>query len=73
MTKPTLHIVVVVILLGLVPLVPKMIALRTRVLHALHLNRLANWHDRNAATLVVVVRAIIVCVAVVVAVIGFSG
>jgi hypothetical protein len=40
----------------IIPLVPKMIALRVRVLRYFHLYRLADWHERNARGITVGVR-----------------
>ena len=73
MTEQTYCIVVALILVALLPLVPKMIALRTRVLHALRLRSLAGWHYRNAGTLVVAVRVIMMAIAVTLAVLTFAG
>ncbi len=73
MTEQTYYIVVALILVALLPLVPKMIALRTRVLYALHLRCLAGWHDRNAGTLVVAVRVIMAAIAVTLAVLAFTS
>ena len=73
MTKPTLCIVMAFLIMALVPLVPKMISLRTRVLHGLHLRSFADWHDRNARTLTLIVRGIFVAIAVVLLVTGLTG
>lgn len=73
MAEHVYYIVVATILVAMLPLVPRMIALRTRVLHALRLRSLAGWHDRNASTLVVVVRLILAAIAVVLVVLAFAG
>lgn len=73
MTEQTYFLIVAVVVFGLIPLVPRMIGLRTRVLYALRLRSLAGWHERNAGTLVVAVRAIFAATAVVLAVLAFAG
>jgi len=67
------YILVAAILVAMLPLVPKMIALRTRVLYALHLKSLACWHERNSGTLVVVVRLILATIAAVLVVLAFAS
>lgn len=71
MTRLTIHILVAGFLLTLLPVVPKMIALRARVLYALRLRRLAAWHEKHADRLVVVVRLIIAVIAVAILITGF--
>ncbi len=73
MTKPTLYIIVAFLIMAMVPLVPKMIALRTTVLQGLHLRSFADWHNRNARTLTLIVRGIFVAIAVVLLIIGLTG
>jgi len=73
MTEQAYYIIATLILVALLPLVPKMIALRTRVLYALRLCCLAGWHERNSATLVVAVRVIIAALAVILAVLAFAS
>ena len=64
MSETIAVVIIAALLLGLVPIVPKMIAFRTNVLRTLHLNAFANWNERNASTLVVVVRSIFVVLAI---------
>lgn len=73
MAEHVYYILVATILVALLPLVPKMIAMRTRVLHILRLKCLAGWHERNAGTLVVVVRVIFTALAVVMAVLAYAS
>ena len=73
MTKPTLYIIIAFLIMALVPLVPKMISLRTRVLYGLHLRSFANWHNRNARALTLIVRGIFVAIAVVLLITGLTG
>jgi hypothetical protein len=65
-------IIAAVIALVLIPLVPKMICLRARVLRAVHWNSLAEWHERHLNVLVPIVRAILAAIAVVLLVLGLS-
>lgn len=64
MTAQSAYIIAAVVLIGALPLVPKMMALRTRALYALRLRSLAAWHERNTGALIVVVRVIMTAVAV---------
>ncbi|UCE24991.1 MAG: hypothetical protein JSU74_02780 [Candidatus Zixiibacteriota bacterium] len=73
MTKLAIHILAALLILTLVPIVPKMIAIRTRVLYALRLRRLAAWHDRHAVQLVTVVRVTIAVIAAIITILGFCG
>ena len=67
------HYVGVVALLGLTPLVPKMLLLRIRVFRFLHWNSLANWHETNFRPLVVIVRLLMVAMAVTLVVLDLTG
>jgi len=73
MTGFPYHYVGVVALLGLTPLVPKMILLRIRVLRFLHWNSLGNWHETNFHPLVVIVRALMVAMAMTLVVLDLTG
>jgi hypothetical protein len=53
-----------VVLLGLLPIVPRIVAFRTGVLRWLHMYRFANWHERHAPAIVIVVRSIFVVLAI---------
>lgn len=64
MSKSVAIIVIGVILLGIVPIVPKMLALRVRVLHFFRWNRLADWHERNARGIIIGVRLLFAALAV---------
>lgn len=67
-----LLIVAVLMLTVMIPLVPKMIVLRARVLRWFHLYRLADWHERNASTLVPIVRTIITAIALILILVVFG-
>jgi len=73
MTKQTWYIAAACILFGLLPLVPRMVALRTRVLYALHLRCLAGWHERNTGALIVVVRVSFVVIALFLAILAYAS
>jgi len=67
------HYVGIVALLGLAPLVPKMLELRIRVLRFLRWNSLANWHETNFRRLVVIVRMLFVAMALTLLVLDLTG
>lgn len=73
MTQSTLLIIVGALMIVLVPIVPLMVEFRVKVLHAMHLHGLADWHERNKNVLVVAVRIIFVILAVVLLAMGLSG
>jgi hypothetical protein len=73
MSETTIYFGAAALMLLLTPLVPKMIALRTRVLRCIHLNRLADWHERNQHALIVIVRSILLVMAVVLLILGLTG
>lgn len=61
------------ILLGLIPLVPQLLRLRIRALRFIHWQRLADWHQRNFATLVVVLRIVMAAIGLFVLSLGFGS
>ena len=73
MSQSTLLIMAAFLIIGLVPLVPKMIELRTMVLRWLRLRRFADWHERHARPLTLVVRVIFAAFGIVLLVAGLTG
>ena len=65
MTQNMALLIVAAIVVGLIPIVPKMVGLRIKVLRWLRLNRLADWHERNIKTLTPIVRGIMGAIALV--------
>ncbi len=55
----TACIILVCILAVCIPLLPRLIRLRVWILRKVHLFKLADWHERNMATLVTVFRGIL--------------
>lgn len=49
---------VAVLMIGLIPLVPKLIMFRVKVLRWFKWNRLADWHERNIKILTPIIRGI---------------
>ena len=64
MTQDTALIIVAIILFALIPLVPKMVNLRIKVLRWFKWNWLADWHERNLTVLTPIVRTILVVLAI---------
>jgi hypothetical protein len=58
MEKQTVYIIVACILAVCFPLLPKIIQIRVWILRKIHLFRLADWVERNAAILVKVFQVI---------------
>ena len=73
MSEHVYYIIVTAILAGLIPLVPRMICLRIKVLNWLRWTWLADWHQRNFKPLVIIVRVIILTIAMVMLVLGITG
>ena len=59
------YLIAGVILLAVVPLVPKFVRLRIRALRFVHWYCLADWHERHFKVLVPVVRIIMAVIAAV--------
>ncbi len=64
MSKSIVLVIIAAILLGLIPIIPRMVALRVRVLRFLHWNWFADWHERNAHGITVGVRIFLAVLAV---------
>lgn len=64
MQAQTYYIIAAVIMLGLIPLVPKMMNFRILVFRKLHLNWLANLHENHFRGFVIAVRIILAAMAV---------
>lgn len=60
------------LMLGMIPIAPKILALRIRVHRFLHLGGLADWHERHCRVLLVIARLLLVAVALVLAGIGLG-
>lgn len=63
-------VLVVALTIVLVPLIPRMVELRIRVLRWMGLNRLARFHERAFGTIVFVVRCVLVALCLFVAIRG---
>ena len=64
MTQDTALVIFALILFLLVPIVPKMVGLRIKVLRWLKWNRLADWHERNIPVLTSIIRAVMIVLAI---------
>ena len=53
-----------ILLFVLIPIVPKMVGLRIRVLRWLKWNKLADWHERNITVLTPIIRSILFVLAI---------
>lgn len=73
MQQSTVLLSLAVVLLALIPLVPKMIQLRVRVLHFVRLDGLANWHERNVRAITFGVRILLGLLAIVLGYLGVTG
>lgn len=73
MSQSTALFVVAGVVLLLIPLVPRMIALRVAVLRFLHLNRLAGWHERHTEGITLAVRIILAALAVICVYLGATA
>lgn len=73
MTEQTLLLIVAAVTAIQIPIAPKMLRLRVFVLRKVHLNWLANFHEKNSRGLVVAMRSIMVMIIVVLLWIALSG
>jgi hypothetical protein len=73
MSQSLVLVILAAIMLLLVPIIPKMISLRIRILHWLKLHRLADWHQRYSKGISVFVRVVLVVLAGYLLYIGVPG
>ncbi|MHC4500989.1 MAG: hypothetical protein ACYS21_17960 [Planctomycetota bacterium] len=73
MKESVYYFIVAAVLLALIPIVPKMIAFRIRVLHFLRWKSLASWHERNFRGFVIGVRLIMVAIALTLIIVASTG
>ena len=73
MDKQFWFLVVAAVLLALLPLVPKMVAFRIKVLDFLHLSWLADWHQRYSHGIVIAVRITLTGLAILLVIIALTG
>ena len=73
MSNAQIYIGLAVLMVGLIPLVPKMMRLRIRFFRFLRWNWLANLHEKHFRGLVIAVRVIMLAIATILLVLGFSG
>jgi hypothetical protein len=73
MSKPYIFFGLAVIMGLLIPLVPRMIQVRIAVLRKLHLNWLADFHERHLEGLTWFVRALLAILAVLLVWVATSG
>jgi hypothetical protein len=65
MTQQLALYIIAVIVVGLIFIVPQILAFRIRLLHWLRWHRLADWHQRNIRILIPVFRAVLLVIATV--------
>ena len=63
MENTTVILIVAAVFIELIPLVPKMVQFRIWVLHHLHWNCLADWHERRVKAIVLVIRLVLATLA----------
>lgn len=61
------------VLVALMPLVPKIVVFRIRVLRFLHLTGFADWHERNFRVVAIALRSILAVIAAGLLIIGICG
>ena len=60
MSEQTLFLIFAVAILAMIPIVPKMVTFRIKVLRFLRLAGFADWHERNFRQVVIALRCIFV-------------
>lgn len=73
MKESVYYFLVAAVLLALIPIVPKMITLRIRVLRFLRWKTLASWHERNFRGFVIGVRLTMAVIALTLITIASTG
>lgn len=71
--KPIYLFIIAGIMLALIPMAPKMLELRIRILRFMRLNRLADWHHRHSMGFILAGRLIMVAMAVLLVFAGIGG
>lgn len=72
MSESAYLFIIAAICLALIPIAPKMIALRIKMLRAIEWNSLAGWHQRNLIGFVLIARIVMAVAAVILVVLGFQ-
>ena len=62
-----------IIMLALIPLVPRLLRFRIRILERLRLEWLAGFHERHFSGIVLVIRVVLVAVGALMLVLGLSA
>ena len=73
MTEQTAFFIGVVVAVALIPIVPKIVIFRIRVLRFLHLTGFADWHEKNFRVVVIALRSILAVIAAGLLIIGVYG
>ncbi|MBU8933975.1 MAG: hypothetical protein KOO62_08195 [candidate division Zixibacteria bacterium] len=73
MSETIYYFIIAAILVALIPIVPKFLCLRIKILRFLRWKSLADWHARHFGGLVIAVRAIMGVIAIVVLILGIKG
>lgn len=73
MSEQTVFFIFAAIAAALVPLVPKIVVFRIKVLRFLHLAGFADWHQRNFAVVVIALRVILTMLAITLVILGIFG
>lgn len=73
MAQSTLFLLLAALLIILIPIAPRMIMLRIKVLSLMKLKGLADFHGRNFNRVVLIVRIVFVLFAVLLIVLAFAG
>ena len=72
MSDAMIYIGLAVIIVGLIPIVPKMMTLRIKFFRFLHWNWLANLHEKYYNGIVIAVRCILLAIAIVLLILGLT-
>jgi len=73
MAETTYYFILSAILFSMVVIAPKVLQVRIKVLHIIHWNWFADWHQRNFDGIVIGVRILLVCLGFLLLYLGFTG
>ena len=73
MQQSTALILLAAVAVALIPIVPRLVQLRVRILRFVRLNRLADWHERHTGAITLAVRVMLGVLAAVLAYLGVSA
>lgn len=73
MTEQAWYVILAALIAATIPLVPKMVKLRIAVLRKLHLNALANWHEKYADGIAIWARLVMAGVVIVLLALAFGS